>query len=194
MREVAISEFKAKCIAVLDQVQQTKMPVRAVREARGRGYSSVARSGSRRLDRFHEGQDENPRRYCLSATDEKVWEVFRDRSSFSTSHIWLWSLKDPGKLGKRVLNELRNPANELWLSPISTWEALALNAKSRIQLPKDKPFGRSGDSSAAGSASDSTKSRLRHNRVATVKVLDLTLITGDANLLGLGDISTLANR
>jgi len=50
------------------------------------------------------------------------------------THIWLWSLQDPKRLGKRVQQELRNSANELWLSPISTWEALTLNAKGKIRL------------------------------------------------------------
>jgi prevent-host-death family protein len=31
MREVAISEFKAKCLALLDQVQKTKRPIRVTR-------------------------------------------------------------------------------------------------------------------------------------------------------------------
>ena len=31
MREVAISEFKAKCLALLDQVQKTKTPIRITR-------------------------------------------------------------------------------------------------------------------------------------------------------------------
>jgi prevent-host-death family protein len=31
MREVAISEFKAKCLALLDQVQKTKKPLRVTR-------------------------------------------------------------------------------------------------------------------------------------------------------------------
>ncbi len=31
MREVAISEFKAKCLALLDQVQKTKQPIRITR-------------------------------------------------------------------------------------------------------------------------------------------------------------------
>ena len=53
------------------------------------------------------------------------------------THIWLWSLHEPGKLGKRVLHELKDSQNETWLSPISTWEALTLNAKGRIQLPAD---------------------------------------------------------
>ena len=28
------------------------------------------------------------------------------------THIWLWSLQDPRRLGKRIQQELRNPANE----------------------------------------------------------------------------------
>jgi prevent-host-death family protein len=31
MKEMAISEFKAKCLAVLDEVQKTKKPVRVTR-------------------------------------------------------------------------------------------------------------------------------------------------------------------
>jgi prevent-host-death family protein len=31
MREVAISEFKAKCLALLDQVRKTKKPIRVTR-------------------------------------------------------------------------------------------------------------------------------------------------------------------
>jgi len=53
------------------------------------------------------------------------------------THIWLWSLRDSKRLGRRVRHELNNPANELWLSPISTWEALMLNAKGRIRLTGD---------------------------------------------------------
>ena len=43
------------------------------------------------------------------------------------THIWLWSLIEPERLGKRTRNELRDPENELWLSPVSTWEALTLH-------------------------------------------------------------------
>jgi prevent-host-death family protein len=31
MKEVAISEFKAKCLALLEQVRQTKKPIRVTR-------------------------------------------------------------------------------------------------------------------------------------------------------------------
>lgn len=53
------------------------------------------------------------------------------------THIWLWSLQNPGRLGTRVRHELSNPENELWLSAISTWEALTLHEKGRIHLQGD---------------------------------------------------------
>jgi PIN domain len=53
------------------------------------------------------------------------------------THIWLWALGDPSKLSKRVRSELENPANEIWVSAVSTWEALMLNAKKEVQLPAD---------------------------------------------------------
>ena len=53
------------------------------------------------------------------------------------THVWLWSLGEPARLGRRVQRELRDRDNELWLSPVSTWEALLLNAKGRIRLRGD---------------------------------------------------------
>ena len=123
------------------------------------------------------------------------------------THIWLWSLQDPTRLGKRVLHELKSPENELWLSPISTWEALTLNAKKRIQLPADLAQW------VAQATAPLREAPLTHEialaarllalphsgpadrfLAATAQLLRLTLVTADANLLGLGEISTLANR
>ena len=123
------------------------------------------------------------------------------------THIWLWSLQDPSRVGKRVLHELKSPANELWLSPISTWEALTLNAKGRIQLPIDLSRWLAQATSRLREAPltheialVAQQLPLPHNDpadrflAATAQVLGLTLVTADANLLGLGDISTLGNR
>lgn len=123
------------------------------------------------------------------------------------THIWLWSLQDPVRLGKRVLHELRNPANELWLSPISTWEALTLNAKGRIHLPADlvqwvaratAPLKEAPLTHEIALAARlmplSHKDPADRFLAATAQVLHLTLVTADANLLGLGDIPTMANR
>jgi len=123
------------------------------------------------------------------------------------THIWLWSLNHPARLGKRVLQELRNSQNELWLSPISTWEALTLNAKGRIQLPQNvadwvkqatAPLLEAPITHAITLASHNIPLPHRDPAdrflAATAQVLRLTLVTADRDLLGLGEISTLANR
>jgi PIN domain nuclease of toxin-antitoxin system len=123
------------------------------------------------------------------------------------THIWIWSLQDAGRLGSRVQNELRDPENELWLSPISTWEALVLNATGRVRLHGNL------NQWVAQATAKFREAPLTHDIVveaqqlslsnpdpadrfiaATAKLLQLTLVTADAKLLGLGEISTLANR
>lgn len=123
------------------------------------------------------------------------------------THIWLWSLAEPKRLSQRVLHELREAQNELWLSPVSTWEAWLLHAEGRIQLQ--------------GSFSDWVTSATAHFReapltheivvaarglqlphpdpadrflAATARTLGLTLVTADHRLLGLGEIATFGNR
>jgi PIN domain nuclease of toxin-antitoxin system len=123
------------------------------------------------------------------------------------THIWLWSLQDSERLGRRVRVELRKPENELWLSPISTWEALTLNAKGRVRLRGNlaewmaqatAPFREAPLTHEI--AYVARQLPLSHQDpadrflAATAQVLGLTLVTADARLLGLGDIATLGNR
>ena len=123
------------------------------------------------------------------------------------THIWLWSLQDSSRLGSRIQLELRNPENELWLSPVSTWEALTLNEKGRVRLRGDlnewvaqatEPFREAPltHEIAAVARRLSLPQRDPADRflAATAQVLDLTLVTADASLLGLGEIATLGNR
>jgi PIN domain nuclease of toxin-antitoxin system len=123
------------------------------------------------------------------------------------THIWLWSLAEPHRLSRQVQQELRDVHNELWLSPVSTWEALLLHAKGRIHL-----HGSIQDWVARGTR-QLREAPLTHEIVvaawelplqhpdpadrflaATAGVLGLTLVTADHRLLGLGKIATLANR
>ena len=122
------------------------------------------------------------------------------------THVWLWALSEPSRLSRRVREEMRNPENELWLSPVSTWEAPLLNTKGRIRLPVN----------VAGWLAQSTaplrEAPFTHEIVllaqqlplphrdpadrflaATAQVMDLTLVTGDDRLLGLGTIRTMKN-
>jgi PIN domain nuclease of toxin-antitoxin system len=123
------------------------------------------------------------------------------------THIWLWALGNPSKLSKRVRAELENPANEIWVSAVSTWEALMLNAKNRVQLPSDL------EAWFTRATSYTREAPLTHEiafvahclplphkdpadrfLAATARLLGLVLVTQDPELLGLGDIQTLANR
>jgi PIN domain nuclease of toxin-antitoxin system len=123
------------------------------------------------------------------------------------THIWLWSLAEPNRLSRRVQYELKDGKNELWLSPVSTWEALLLRAKGRIRL-----HGAIRDW-VTKATMHMREAPLTHEIVvaaqelplkhpdpadrflaATAEVLGLTLVTADRRLLGLGTIATLANR
>lgn len=125
------------------------------------------------------------------------------------THIWLWSLLEPKKLSRRVLKELENTSNELWLSPISTWEVLMLCEKSRVVVNEDTGKWIAKALSAVGLreaplthdvAVESRSIQLPHRDpadkflVATAKVFDLTLVTADRNLIAAKGISVLANR
>lgn len=47
------------------------------------------------------------------------------------THIWLWWLAFPGKIVPSVVDVIRDPETELWLSAISVWELFTLVRKRR---------------------------------------------------------------
>src|SRR5437660_8617701 len=98
-------------------------------------------------------------------------------------------------------------AYEIWLSPISTWEALTLYAKGKIRLQGDLSEWVAEATAPLREAPLTHEIALAAQQLtlpnpdpadrfiaATAKLLRLTLVTADAKLLGLGEISTLANR
>ena len=122
------------------------------------------------------------------------------------THIWLWSKSDPSRLGKRVAEALSSATNELWLSPVSVWEVLTLAKKKRIGIAD--PLAWVESAAAQLREAPLTQEIVRASfclpfshsdpagrfLAATAKVLNLTLVTADRTLLGLGEISSLANR
>ena len=124
------------------------------------------------------------------------------------NHVWLWSLGEPHRLSRRVAKELDNRQNELWLSPISIWEAFLLFKKKRVQISTDFTTW------LANSLSDLPVIEapltfevartlptvvVPHEDpadlflAATAKAFGLTLITADRNLIKTEGISVLAN-
>jgi len=79
MKEVAISEFKAKCLALLDEVQKTKQTIRVTR--RGRPIAEVGPpSPAKRRDWIGsmEGKSKILGDIISPASEESDWEVLRD--------------------------------------------------------------------------------------------------------------------
>lgn len=50
------------------------------------------------------------------------------------THAWLWRLLDPGRISADAEAAIADGGSELFLSPISTWEALVLARKGRLSL------------------------------------------------------------
>ena len=122
------------------------------------------------------------------------------------THIWLWLTIDPKRLGPRTAQILDDKQNELWLSPISTWEALTLHQKGKVHLHGDlsewvanavsatklAPF--THEVALAGRQFPYNQDPADRFLCATALILDLTLVTADEKLLSLANIRTLANR
>jgi prevent-host-death family protein len=78
MKTVAISEFKAKCLSLLDQVQKTKKPIRVTRF--GKPVAEVVPPGpdARQSDWIDSMRDEVKILGDIVSSDEAEWEVLRD--------------------------------------------------------------------------------------------------------------------
>ena len=53
------------------------------------------------------------------------------------THIFLWSMLEPERLSKKVAVELQKQENQLWFSPISSWEIMLLDKKGKVSLDPD---------------------------------------------------------
>lgn len=116
------------------------------------------------------------------------------------THIWLWSLLDPKRLSRRVTTALRSEPNELWLSPISTWELLILVEKGCVVLEPQVDAWLDEAPLTHEIARESRRLDFVYQDpadkflAATARVLDFTLVTADQRLIGCRGVSTLANR
>ena len=79
MKEIAISEFKAKCLAIVEQVQKTKRPIQITKYGK-----PVARLGPpdptppKELFGFMKGKMKIVGDIVSPASDPEDWEALRD--------------------------------------------------------------------------------------------------------------------
>jgi prevent-host-death family protein len=80
MQEIAISEFKAKCLAVIERVRSTRKPIRITRF--GKPVAEVVPPTAVEDRKAWIGSMKNSMRITgdiiSPATDEDEWEVLRD--------------------------------------------------------------------------------------------------------------------
>ena len=125
------------------------------------------------------------------------------------THIWLWALGQPKRLTPRVARALKSQRNELWLSPVSTWEALTLIDAGRIRVSGsaadyvERAFADWPIQQAPVTHDIAITTRavtLPHNDpadrflAATARCLDLTLVTADEKLINGRGYKVLANE
>ena len=125
------------------------------------------------------------------------------------THIWLWALLEPERLAGDVRAALQAPENELWLSPISVWEAMVLAERGRLSVNSDAQgwvrqmvdaIPRREAPLTHEIALMSRRMSLAHQDpadrflAATARVLDLTLVTADERLLASTEYAVMANR
>ena len=124
------------------------------------------------------------------------------------THIFVWSLIEPHRLGHRLKVTLIGEDTQVWLSPISLWECLLLAEKGRLALPTDAKAWLRKSMLAIGAREAplthevslaSREVRLPHQDAAdrflaaTAAVYDLTLATADEKILEGHGFRHLAN-
>jgi len=124
------------------------------------------------------------------------------------THIWIWAVGRPDKLSREVRRQIDNPRNELYLSPVSIWEAYNLSQRKRVLT---KPTYREWLSNALmkmpvqqapfnfAVAEEACKIHLSQPDpgdlfiAATASMHGMTLVTADAQLLSCAWLKTIAN-
>ena len=116
------------------------------------------------------------------------------------THMWLWSVLEPQRLTRRVEKALADPANELWLSPVSVAELTVLLRKGRLTLPHDIQtwVTKTVQDLQLIEAPLTIEVALAISSInfphGDPKVFNLTLVTADQHLINLPGIHVLANR
>jgi PIN domain nuclease of toxin-antitoxin system len=124
------------------------------------------------------------------------------------THIWIWSLLEPDHLTRKVRKALELEENELWLSPISIWEAMVLVQKGKVVLNLNiDEWIREAIATVPMKEAPITFEVARLSRsihldhldpadrflAATAAYLKLTLITADKRLMKSRDYAVLPN-
>jgi PIN domain nuclease of toxin-antitoxin system len=124
------------------------------------------------------------------------------------THIWIWAVNGSAKLGRKTRRSLENSSNQMFLSPISIWEAHHLEKRGRLRFQggfdawletalRLVPLSEAAFNFEV--AREASGIRLDEPDMgdvflaATAAVFELTLVTADRQLLECRWLKTLAN-
>ncbi len=125
------------------------------------------------------------------------------------THIWIWALNQPEQLSSKVRRALQKPTNELYLSPVSIWEAHHLERRGRIRLRQpfelwvQQALARAPVREAPFTMAVALRAALivlpepdpgDVFLAATAIIFGLTLVTADEQLSGCPGLTVLANE
>lgn len=125
------------------------------------------------------------------------------------THVWLWGHLEPDRVRPDVQEILDSPDADLWLSPVSVWEALLLIERGKVEVDtqptqwirealeimpmKEAPLNHEV---AMRSRTVELPHRDPADRflAATAEIYDLTLVTEDKRLLTARSWKVLSNH
>ena len=115
------------------------------------------------------------------------------------THIWLWMAAEPKRLDRKIARRIEASTNELWVSAISLWEAVAAADRRKVDLGADS-IGWVEQAIAADVVKvapitaeiviEARRIMSWHGDpadrfiVATARTLGMTLVTADAKIAG----------
>ena len=124
------------------------------------------------------------------------------------THIWLWMTLEPHKIARAVRRGIERQQNEIFLSPISIWEAGQSHRRQRLRIRQEfhlwleQPLIRMPVQEAPLNFAVATEASRIHLPqpdpgdlflAATASVFGMTLVTADPQLLQCRWLKTLAN-
>jgi PIN domain nuclease of toxin-antitoxin system len=125
------------------------------------------------------------------------------------THIWVWSVAEPDRLGRGARKAVESAASEIWLSPISVWEVFLLAQRGRIRL-SSAPERWVSESLASAPLRDAPLTRevaMESRRLpaslsdpadrfiaATARTYGLRLVTADERLSSIDGLDVLPGR
>jgi PIN domain nuclease of toxin-antitoxin system len=161
------------------------------------------------MDGIDGGNRRNYRRYRRPDLEHRRLGCRAEVKLLLDTHIWLWSVLDTDRLKHRVFRAINDPRNELWVSPVSTWEISLLYDSGRLKLTdgpetwvqKAITLAPLREAPLTHEIALATRSvRLPHRDpadrflVATALVHGLTLVTADRHLSRSDQIKVLVNE